>query len=292
MYTRVPADARAVGGGAWPPPVEIRLPDGGTVVDVGANIGLFSLWAARRVGATGRVLSVEPAPDARAALRDNLARLDGGARCLVCGVAAVRSDRASTTTMTVYGAAAGWGTTLPDARSTGAAAAAFVDNALETGEAEGALGPPALVALARWLRRRGPLDVVYQALVDAGVRRALASAREVEVPAASLSTILARDERLQENPERATPIDLLKIDVEAGEMEVLAGLSDADWGRVQAVAIEAHSVGAGGHAAAAWALRARGFSVWEGRDPLLEGTGLKMVWGLRKGAGKEVAEIF
>jgi FkbM family methyltransferase len=39
----------------------LALP-GGTVIDVGANVGALTLPAARRVGPTGRVLSLEPAP--------------------------------------------------------------------------------------------------------------------------------------------------------------------------------------------------------------------------------------
>jgi FkbM family methyltransferase len=46
---------------------------GESVLDVGANIGVFSLWAAGRVGPQGRVVSVEPHPVAHAALRENVA---------------------------------------------------------------------------------------------------------------------------------------------------------------------------------------------------------------------------
>ena len=45
---------------------------GATVVDVGANIGYNTVYAARRVGATGRVVAIEPAADNLAVLRDNL----------------------------------------------------------------------------------------------------------------------------------------------------------------------------------------------------------------------------
>jgi len=38
------------------------LKPGGTFIDVGANCGLFSLFAARQVGPTGRVISIEPIP--------------------------------------------------------------------------------------------------------------------------------------------------------------------------------------------------------------------------------------
>lgn len=36
------------------------IPTGGTVLDVGANIGIFTLSAARKVGATGHVFAIEP----------------------------------------------------------------------------------------------------------------------------------------------------------------------------------------------------------------------------------------
>ena len=43
-----------------------------TVVDVGANIGVFTVWAARELGA-GRIVAVEPAPDTARQLRHNVA---------------------------------------------------------------------------------------------------------------------------------------------------------------------------------------------------------------------------
>ncbi len=39
-----------------------RVPEGGTVLDIGANIGIFTLSAARKVGPQGRVFAVEPIP--------------------------------------------------------------------------------------------------------------------------------------------------------------------------------------------------------------------------------------
>ena len=42
--------------------VEARLPAGGRFVDVGANAGIYSLWAARAVGPSGRVLAIEANP--------------------------------------------------------------------------------------------------------------------------------------------------------------------------------------------------------------------------------------
>lgn len=49
-----------------------RLPPGGLVIDIGANVGVFSLWAVRRAGAR-RVIAFEPTPSTVEALRANLA---------------------------------------------------------------------------------------------------------------------------------------------------------------------------------------------------------------------------
>jgi FkbM family methyltransferase len=50
------------------------LEPGGTFIDVGANIGLYSLAAARIVGPDGRVLAFEPSPRERGLLERNVAR--------------------------------------------------------------------------------------------------------------------------------------------------------------------------------------------------------------------------
>jgi FkbM family methyltransferase len=45
---------------------------GNTVVDIGANIGCFTLFASRRVGSTGRVIAVEPDAETFQRLQRNL----------------------------------------------------------------------------------------------------------------------------------------------------------------------------------------------------------------------------
>ena len=50
--------------------------EGDVVYDVGANVGFFTLLAARLAGASGRVCAFEPVPDSAAALRHN-AELNG-----------------------------------------------------------------------------------------------------------------------------------------------------------------------------------------------------------------------
>lgn len=50
------------------------LTDGATVVDVGANIGVNTVYMAQRVGTRGRVWALEPAADNLRVLRENIER--------------------------------------------------------------------------------------------------------------------------------------------------------------------------------------------------------------------------
>jgi FkbM family methyltransferase len=63
--------------GIWEPNLtswlEGRLRPGDVFVDVGANVGYFTLLASRLVGADGRVVAVEPFPRTNAVLRRNVA---------------------------------------------------------------------------------------------------------------------------------------------------------------------------------------------------------------------------
>ena len=60
---------------------------GWTVVDVGANIGAFSVWAAANMGSSGRLLAIEPNPVSFRELRRSLDELtvDAAAFAVACG---------------------------------------------------------------------------------------------------------------------------------------------------------------------------------------------------------------
>ena len=54
--------------------LSMHVPLGGTVFDVGANIGLSALEFSRAAGPSGKVMAFEPHPDTAARLRGNLAQ--------------------------------------------------------------------------------------------------------------------------------------------------------------------------------------------------------------------------
>lgn len=74
---------------ALAPVLDAALAPGAVFADVGANLGLYTLWAARIVGASGRVHAFEPVPGVRANLERNV-RLNGfeNVRCVAAGVGA------------------------------------------------------------------------------------------------------------------------------------------------------------------------------------------------------------
>lgn len=70
--------------------IDASVRPGDRVVDVGAHIGLNTLYMAARVGPAGRVTAIEPAPDNVAVLRRNLAA-NHLQTVTVCAVAAGRA---------------------------------------------------------------------------------------------------------------------------------------------------------------------------------------------------------
>jgi FkbM family methyltransferase len=99
----------------FPEPGLVRLfkslvQPGMVVVDVGAHIGLYTLQAARLIGAAGRVYGFEPAPRTFRILSDNV-RVNGFAECnkIILRQVAV-SDRAGTANLNLFSAESGHNT--------------------------------------------------------------------------------------------------------------------------------------------------------------------------------------
>ncbi|MFJ9929483.1 FkbM family methyltransferase [Streptomyces misionensis] len=83
------------------------------------------------------------------------------------------------------------------------------------------------------------------------------------VPAVTVSELIRRH--------RVARVDLLKVDVERAELDVLRGVADEDWPRVDRVVAEAHDED-GRLARCERLLRSKGFEVTVSQDPLLTGT--------------------
>lgn len=201
----------------------IHLRDGDCVFDVGANIGLFSLFVAQR-WPNATIHAFEPLPPVFDSLRRNASIYGLNGMVHAYGL----SDQA------------------------GEAVFQFCPNdtiisSSRTTEQE------ARNLAKSYLRQQHEHDDAEQD--EAGLDRLLDTRLNFESHTCRLrrlSQVIA-----EHGIER---IDLLKIDVENAELEVLRGIDDADWARIEQVVVEVHDVG-GRLADMAQLFRSHGFLV-------------------------------
>ena len=198
--------------------VALPLHGAPVVVDVGASVGLFSLWCLRTNG-RARIVAVEPAPRTFAALERNLAH----AHAATCVRAAI-ADRQGVSTLHVFTDAPGESTRhLHERRMQRRRLQAHVAQASAS-----------LTHLGR--------DALVAAGVDAAGSAATASGGDAKEDAdahtrvaVTLTTLSALFES-----EQIDGVDLLKVDCEGDELEVLRGIHKRHWQMIRQIAIEAH----------------------------------------------------
>jgi FkbM family methyltransferase len=192
----------------------IHLEADSVVIDVGANIGLFSLRIVRAYPGA-RVLAFEPIPAIFHVLEQNV-REHGDNRITIyqAGVGAVEGEL----TFTFFPRSPALSTAHPEFWET--------DPLLFSKAVQGNLrnAPPSM-----WYTR-----LIPSALAGWFARYLRGGAQTVTAPILSLERIL-REQAI-------TRVDLLKIDAEGAELDVLRGISPADWAKVQQVVLEAHDV--------------------------------------------------
>jgi natural product biosynthesis luciferase-like monooxygenase protein/FkbM family methyltransferase len=184
----------------------ISLPDGAHVLDVGANVGLFTLWVGTRAR-NARVWSFEPIAPTFRVLRANAELYGLDARVFELGL----SDREEEVDFTFYPRMAGLSGRFAEE-----------DREVTRGIIE------------RWLRdTKGggpglPDDAEIEGVVDDLLRSETWRCR-----LRPLSAVI-REEGIER-------IDLLKVDVEKSEREVMAGIADEDWPKIRQIVLEIHT---------------------------------------------------
>lgn len=191
--------------------IEVR--DGDTILDVGANIGIFGVRAVQR-HPTVRVFALEPVPAIFAVLSKN-AEDHGGGRLvpLNCGAAAAPGR----TRFTYFPRSPALSTSDPGAWDE------------DPGEFEEAVAGATRTA-PMWYAR-----LVPRFLSGFVARHLRGGAQEVDAELRTLSDII--DEHEIER------VDLLKVDCEGAELPALLGLRDEHWPRVGKVVVEVHDRG-------------------------------------------------
>lgn len=182
------------------------LPAAATVVDVGANIGLFSLLL-KQLYPEARVYAFEPSPVHFGLLRQNLAAYSP-VQLFQQGLGEAITHKRFTY-YPHYSVMSGFHADASEDRQLLAAGIAG-QLQLET--------PEKLEAAERYI----------EILMD----NKLEDAQEFDCSITTLSTLIKE--------QQITQIDLLKIDAEKAELDVLRGIDKSDWAKIHRIVVEAH----------------------------------------------------
>lgn len=223
----------------------LELHEGDVVVDVGAHVGLFTLFLFQRFQDLD-LYAIEPVPALFSALLSNAERHFQLARCIPAALA----ERDRRLLLTWFPQLGGFSTRHPDIKD--------LRNNLRT---HCALADyPILGPLARQTPK--VFDFCTGSLLDHVC---------IDVEATTLSGLI--------ESERIAHIDLLKLDVEGSEVHVLRGISARDWRRIRQMVVKTSRADLD---AVAYALREHGFRVSTDVSVGLRGTGYIYVYGVRK----------
>jgi len=222
----------------------ITIRDGDCIVDAGANIGLFTVFASR-VARNLRIVSFEPNPTVFACLQANAAAWGGGGvKCLPVGL----SRENGSADLTFFEGLSLLSGFYADAATEREVVKSYVFNQQAEVEHD-----------ARMAAAIGELidDRLHAKTVSAQLR--------------TLSSVIA-DEGLDR-------IDLLKINVEKSELDVLLGIEASDWPKIAQLVVEVDQQASVAPITAL--LQQQGFDVLVEQDPLLRSTELCYVYAKR-----------
>ncbi len=227
----------------------LTLSDGDCVFDIGANIGLFTLFAAQRCQNL-QTFAFEPSPVAFEKLRLNVERFGLQASLFDCGL----SNKEGSATFTYYPQASVMSGFYPNAGEEKELFRTFMLNQPHAGgEDEKAL-----------------LSEYADELTEARFESQRFSCR-----LRTISSIIA-EYNIQ-------CVDLLKVDVEKSEADVLEGVNEADWPKIKQVVVEVHDL-EGRLNRVLSLLRKHGFEI--AQEVLAAGTGVYNLFARReKGNG-------
>lgn len=203
----------------------IDVQPGCTVLDVGANTGLFTLEVLQRCAGDARIYCIEPAPHIGDILQ--------------CNVNEHFPDAPVKLVRGALGATPRQGTLYYVPRAP-VVSSIFADQVKELEDSEFWIRLARDPHLPPEYRRYVPRWAAYvpKFLLRAWVKRFTAwTLTGVEQIPCQVQTVsqLIREEGIEQ-------VDLLKVDVEGAELEVLEGIDAADWARIRSAVIEIQDI--------------------------------------------------
>ncbi len=225
----------------------IVLNDDDCIVDVGANIGLFTLFAQQKCP-QGTIYAFEPAPHAFEKLQLNAKLYCQNAHLFNCGLGAENQEE----TFTFY------------PRSS-----VFSSFAADTEQDEKAIRS----VILNMLRRNNSLEgESLEALADEFLKDRL----DQEIYQAQLRNL---SEIIEEY--KLERIDLLKLDAEKSELAILQGIKDNHWSLIKQIVMEVHDQEGSTIKEVMRLLKEKGFEFVVDEETLLQGAGLFNIYATR-----------
>lgn len=232
----------------------IRIHDGDTVVDIGANIGLFSLFVLNRFP-RARIYAFEPSPVVYELLKANCEAYGREVHVFQCGV----SDHRKSAKFTFYDKSSVF--------------SGFHSNAVEDKRAIEAVVRNILGAEVD----QDSSDALVQELTAKRLHR-----RTYPCQLTSLSEIIR-----QSQIER---IHLLKIDAEKSESDIIQGIEEAHWPLIDQLVIEVHDRTGEAVKQLEQLLIGKGYTCAIEQEKLLENSGLFNIYATRPKATEVSAD--
>jgi FkbH-like protein/FkbM family methyltransferase len=231
----------------------IRLQDGDTVVDIGANIGLFSLFVMSRC-TNPKIYAFEPAPVVYDLLKANCDAYGSNVRALNVGV----SDKPKTATFTFYEKSSVFSGFHPDETEDREAIQTVVRNMLNSESVAG--------------------ESVEEYVSDLTADRLRRRTHECRLT--SVSEIIRQNQ--------IDKIDLLKIDAEKSELDIIKGIEERDWPKIDQIVIEIHDHTGEAVKRIEELLSEKGYGCVVEHEKLLEHSGLFNLYATRGEASDEI----
>lgn len=225
----------------------ITLSDTATVLDIGANVGLFTVFVQERWPGA-RVFCFEPSPPTFRILCKNTVCFGPRVKRFNMGLSREEGEAE----LTFYPQSSGMSSFYADEQEEREALTAILEN-------EAARGDEEVRDLMEYLD-----DYLTVRL----------RAETYTCPLSTVSRVL-RDEGIE-------TVDLMKLDVQKAEWEILQGVEEGDWPKVRQVVMEIHDI-EGRMEKVTELLESRGYAVTAEQDRLYGGSAIYNLYAIRQG---------
>lgn len=225
----------------------INIKDGDCIFDVGANIGLFTLFVQHKCRNT-RIYAFEPSPPIFELLKVNTTLYGSDVKVFNCGLSSERKEAP----FTFYEKSSVFSSFNPNAEQDKKSIKTVVLNMLQQNSTSDT----------------GPLDGFVDELVQGRLE-----SKSFICTLKTLSDVI-RENEIQR-------IDLLKIDAERSELDILKGVEDGDWDKIKQIVMEVHDQEGGVIEEIRILLQEKGFKLVVDEEDLLRDSGLHTIFATR-----------